>query len=70
MHCNINGYLVLTGKANAQLSTSMSYKGLQVPTPSPVGHDTTSCGLLVLPQEDLSVMTTSTCMVHMCYSAN
>ena len=31
--------------------------GTSAPTPSPVRHGTASCGLLVLPQEDLPVLT-------------
>ena len=40
--------------------------GLLVPTPSPVGHGTASCRLLVL---DLPVVTPSICVAHRCPSA-
>ena len=60
----VSGYLVLTGEAitNCPCLTQRvkGPGGTQVPTPSPVRHGTTSCGLLVLPQEDLPALTPST----------
>ena len=52
---NINGYLVLTGEANAQLSLSRLVVGVEVVVEFwvPPRLSETSCGLLALPQEDL-----------------
>ena len=56
--------MVLTGETNANcpcLAQPVKVQArLQVPTPSPVGHGTASCGLLVLPQEELPALTPST----------
>ena len=44
-----------------QLSMSQTVgEGPGGPTPSPVGHGTASCGLLVLPQENFPVLTSTT----------
>ena len=63
-----------TGEVNANcpcLTQHVKFQvGLWVPTPSPVGHGTTSCRLLVLPQGDLPVLTPSTRVAHRCPSAS
>ena len=52
-------YQVFTGEANGNCPFLTRWVkvqvGFRVPTPSPVGHGTTSCKLLVLPQEDVPV---------------